>query len=203
MTSNSLAYLKYERLGGAMSSNASQLQNWSGAPTEEVRGVRNWMPAEERTGGQPVGAEELLDRLKVPGGLTLVGLVLLGLGSLFLLPSIAYIAAGRATDGTVIKVKSRPGKHGMMYSPIVSYTVRGESFTLESSQSTSWNTYRAGDTIPVLYIPTDPEDATIGGFQHLYLIPTIFGLPGLLMTVVGVGAAGIVVRGSGWRILPA
>ncbi len=162
------------------------------------------MPAEGCTGCQrPVGAEELLDRLKIPGGLTFVGLVLLGLGSLFLLPNMTYILAGRATDGTVIKVTSRPGKHGIMYSPIVEYTVRGESFTIKSNQSTSWKMYQAGDTIPVLYMPDDPEDAALGGFQHLYLVPTILGLPGLLMIVVGVGAGGIVVCGSGWRILPA
>jgi hypothetical protein len=43
----------------------------------------------------------------------------------------------------------------------------------------------------------------IGGFQQLYLMPCVFGIPGLLLLGVAAGLANYVLRQAGWRIMPA
>jgi len=66
-----------------------------------------------------------------------------------------------------------------------------------------WNTYRVGDAVSVLYFPADPEQATIGGFQQLYLLPSFFGFPALSTDSGGLVLGSYAVRKAGWRILPA
>ena len=185
-----------------MSSNANSLDNWSGELTQAGPG-RSWIPSDDCTAQQPLPPDELMHRLGWPGALALIGLALLGLGSLFLLPSVAYIASGQPTEGIIVKVASRPGPKGTMYTPVVAYIVDSEEYIVSSSTSSSWNSYHVGEAVPVLYFADDPEQAVIGDFQQLYLLPCVFGVPGLVLTIVGLGCGIVVVRRAGWRMLPA
>jgi hypothetical protein len=115
---------------------------------------------------------------------------------------MAYIAVGETTEGVVVKVSSRPGPKGTMYTPVVAYAVDGEDYLVSSSTSTTWNTYRVGKAVPVLYLADDPEQSVIGDFQQLYLLPCILGVPGLALTLVGLASGIVVVRRAGWRLLP-
>jgi hypothetical protein len=151
---------------------------------------------------QPLPPDELMHRLGWPGALAVLGLALVGLGGLFLLPSVPYISAGQPTEGIVVKIAKRPGPKGTMYTPVVGYLVDSEEYIVSSSTSSSWNAYHVGEVVPVLYFADDPEQAVIGDFQQLYLWPCIFGVPGLVLTIVGLGCGIVVVRKSGWRLLP-
>jgi hypothetical protein len=151
---------------------------------------------------QPLPPDELMHRLGWPGALAVLGLALAGLGGLFLLPSVAHIVSGLLTEGIVVKIAKRPSPKGTMYAPVVAYIVDSEEYIVSSSASTSWNGYYVGEAVPVLYFADDPEQAVIGDFQQLYLWPCIFGVPGLVLTIVGLGCGIIVVRRAGWRLLP-
>jgi hypothetical protein len=185
-----------------MPSKADSLHNWSDELTQAGT-ARSWLPMDDCMAQQPLPPDELMHRLGLPGALALFGLALLGLGGLFLLPSVAYIAAGQTTEGIVVKIAKRPSSRGTMYAPVVGYIVHSEEYLVSSSASSSWNTYRVGDAVPVLYFANDPEQAAIGDFQQLYLFPCIFGVPGLALTIGGLGFGFYVVRKAGWRILPA
>jgi len=185
-----------------MPSKANLLDNWSDELTQAGTG-RSWIPSDDCTAQQPLPPDELMHRLGWPGALGFLGLALLGLGGLFLLPRVPYIASGQTTEGIVVKVASRRGPKGTMYSPVVVYAVDSEDYLVSSRGWTSWNTYRVGDAVPVLYFPDDPEQAAIGDFQQLYLLPCVFGVPGLVLTIVGLGCGIFVVRRAGWRMLPA
>jgi hypothetical protein len=43
--------------------------------------------------------------------------------------------------------------------------------------------YSAGDRVTIRYFLDDPE-AAISGFSDLWLIPTLFGVPGLLLRLI-------------------
>ena len=161
------------------------------------------MPLDDGADRRPLPPDELMHRLGWPGALAILGLALLGLGGLFLLPSVSYITSGQTTEGIVVKIASRPGPKGTMYTPVVAYIVDEQEYIVSSSTSSSWNAYRVGMSVPVLYFSDDPEQAAIGDFQQLYLFPCIFGAPGLVLTIVGLGCGIVVVRKAGWRLLPA
>jgi hypothetical protein len=161
------------------------------------------MPLDDGTAQRPLPPDELMHRLGWPGAVGFLGLALLGLGGLFLLPSVAYIVSGQPTEGIVVKIAKRPSPKGTMYTPVVAYIVDSEEYIVSSSTSSSWNAYRVGEVVPVLYFADDPEQAVIGDFQQLYLLPCVFGVPGLVLAVVGLGCGIVVVRRAGWRLLPA
>jgi hypothetical protein len=185
-----------------MPSNTNSLDNWSNELTQTGSG-RSWIPLGDCADQQPLPPDELMHRLGWPGALAVLGLALVGLGGLFLLPSVAHIAAGQPTEGIVVKITKRPGPKGTMYTPVVAYIVDSEDYIVSSSTSSSWNSYRVGEVVPVLYFADDPEQAVIGDFQQLYLLPCVFGVPGLVLAIVGLGCGIVVVRRAGWRILPA
>src|SRR5688572_1437313 len=163
-----------------MPSNANAVHNWSGELTQAGSG-RSWIPLDDCADRQPVPPDELMHRLGWPGALAVLGLALLGLGGLFLLPSVTHIAAGQTTEGIVVKIAKRPSRRGTMYTPVVAYIVDREEYIVSTSISSSWNGYRLGQAVPVLYLADDPEQAVIGDFQQLYLMPCVFGFPGFVL----------------------
>src|SRR5687768_16888632 len=103
-----------------MPSNANSLQNWPDELTQ-AGPERSWIPLDDGMAQQPLPPDELMHRLGWPGAVGFLGLALLGLGGLFLLPSVAYIVSGQPTEGIVVKIAKRPSPKGTMYTPVVAY----------------------------------------------------------------------------------
>jgi Protein of unknown function (DUF3592) len=119
-----------------------------------------------------------------------IGLAML-VGALFFWNSTrSFVAHAQTTQGKVVELIEVRDKDGgsSTWKPRVTYRApTGQQITFESSFSTNPAPYSVGETVDVLYLPSDPAEARIRGYQSLWLGPTILGGLGLVFTAIGGG----------------
>jgi hypothetical protein len=95
--------------------------------------------------------------------------------------------AARAT-GTVTELREHTDKEhdSTSYAPTFSFRdAAGVEHTVVSTLYSSPPQHRIGETVPVLYRPTDPQSARVDGYWYLWGLPTITGLLGGFYLPVG------------------
>lgn len=137
---------------------------------------------------------------KVGGKITGVILSVLGLafaaGSLyFAQQSLDLFQDGITAQGSVARVESHSGTCGSgsskhpctKYRRLVSFTdSAGEDHEfLDKNTSNSSSAYRVGQRVEVLYMPDDPQNATINTFFSLWGVPIILGIFAAAFGLVG------------------
>ncbi len=123
----------------------------------------------------------------------LVGVVMLGVGVVWAVFTMNFLAAAERTEGTVVALDGRMSSgSGRVWYPTVEYTVDGRVYSFDSRVGSSPPAFDEGDTVRVAYEPTDPSDAQIVTFWSTYLGPTLFGAFGTVFASIG---AAVFVKG--------
>ena len=124
-------------------------------------------------------------------------LVFLGLGVLMLLGAAllwnntrSFIARAQEATGTVVELREVRDNDGgsSTWKPVVRFTAgSGRDITFAASFSSNPASYDVGESVTVLYLPSEPDQARIRGFGSLWLGATIVGGIGLVFALVGAG----------------
>jgi hypothetical protein len=99
-----------------------------------------------------------------------------------------FVGTAERTTGTIIEMREQRDKEngGTLYAPTFSF--RDASGVQHIVASNVWSAppqHRVGDTVAVLYQPTDPQGARMNGYWHLWGLPTITGLLGGIYLPIG------------------
>ncbi len=119
-----------------------------------------------------------------------IGVVMLVGAILFWNGTRNFVARAQTTQGEVvelIEVRDKDGGSSTWKPRVVFQTPAGRKITFDASFSSNPAPYSVGQTVDVLYLPTDPSKAKIRGFQSLWLGPIIVGGLGLVFTAIGGG----------------
>lgn len=92
---------------------------------------------------------------------------------------------GSETPGVVVRYQRRRPNERFWVS-IIRYEVAGRTFEIAGpGVGRGTRPYQEGDTVTVLYRPSDPADAIVKGFQAQLLAPLFCLVFGLLAAVLG------------------
>jgi hypothetical protein len=131
--------------------------------------------------------------------LTAIGLVTL-LGSLAVCAHTAsFVSRAARAQGTVTalvrqETTSSPNTNGSYatgatitysYQAVVRFPHGGQRIEFYDSVATSPPAYHVGETVNVLYLESDPDDARIESFTSLWLAPMFFGGIGTILLALG------------------
>src|SRR5689334_477771 len=117
-----------------------------------------------------------------------VGLVLLAITAFLVLDTRSFIATSTETSGTVIDLVPVRSDNGVTYRPVVRFRDKqGQTIEFSSSSSSNPPGYSRGETITVLYRPSNAQDARINGYFSLWGGATIVGGLGTVFALVGGG----------------
>lgn len=135
--------------------------------------------------------------MRTPGKFLDLGCVVLG--ALFMLlmlsagfrgltSSLLLVRQGISTTGTITS-RSQQSRYSITYD-VLFETSNGNEIDLSTTTS-SWSTYFVGDTVPVLYNPSNPHAAKIATFFNIWATPAALLLVG---GIIGFFSLGTIVR---------
>ncbi len=110
----------------------------------------------------------------------IIMLVCLGIVGYFFYTSWNLQRNGVTTTGVVVSLEPHSDEDGETYSPVVSFTAQGKSYTFESSTSSDPPAYRVGEEVSLRYDPANPQRADIDSFV------TSPWLYGIVLAVLGI-----------------
>lgn len=120
------------------------------------------------------------------GGMLILGVVPLAFALCLINRQKAFLTRARFARGNVIKTVRRAGENGWLYRPVIEFkTEAGRAVTFADCLETSWIRYRLGVMVPVVYEPSQPNEARIHSFASLWLPSLITGILGLLFISAG------------------
>ena len=98
-----------------------------------------------------------------------------------------FVHTAAHTDGKIIRMLVQKDKDdGTVYYPVFSFhDAQGVEHTIHSSSGSFPPTYEVGDTVPVLYISTDPTNAKIDALFSVWGISLITGIIGCIELPAG------------------
>jgi hypothetical protein len=123
---------------------------------------------------------------------------LIGLGSVTyagqtLSSTHSFVAHAVRTQGTVVGFRTNYAhKTGRTYVPIVQFVHGPVLIEFSGSFASNPPSYHVGETVPVLYLESDPYDARIDSFLSLWGGALIIGGLGSIFLLVG---GGLLVKG--------
>ncbi len=121
-------------------------------------------------------------------------------GALFAVQNTrSFVGEAVSAQGTVVDlVQSRSSSDSgdrYTYAPVVRFdTAQGETVTFTSSVASSPPSYRVGETVDLLYSPTEPKRARIRDWFSLWGVATILGSLGTVFSAVSIGLTVIGIR---------
>lgn len=119
-----------------------------------------------------------------------VAVILLVAAGVLTAGSVSFRSTAVSVEGTIVDVEEGRdcdnGRCQMVYSPVVEFaTDDGRSITFVPNYSSS-NEPQVGNTVTVLYPPSDPQGAKIDNFLDFWLAPAITGGLGVIFAGVGI-----------------
>lgn len=100
----------------------------------------------------------------------------------------AFVASAVTAEGTVVDLQPSRSSDSVTYKPVVRYkTATGEQIEFVSSTGSNPPGYRKGEKVEVLYLPSEPGNASINTFFSLWLGHLIVGGVGGVFFMVGGG----------------
>ena len=126
-------------------------------------------------------------------GVPLIGTIFLIIGLCFLTTGVVlglmtsnFVDHSLQTKATVVSLQTIKNKDGETFAPIFKFLdMGGREHTITSHSSSSPAGFSVGETVQILYSPSDPEDARIDTLWQLWGIPLIFGPLGGVFALVG------------------
>lgn len=123
-----------------------------------------------------------------------IGLVAIAIAVWLAHDSIRLEREGLSTDARVLRVTHERGSkdNEMRHTAFVEYKVGGQARTLQRSWSSgsgsfwTWPNYHQGERLRVVYLPGDPDTASIDSWAELFVAPIFLTLFGVVFGVVGV-----------------
>ena len=118
--------------------------------------------------------------------LATVGVGLL-LGAAFWYQSVrSFVASASVAEGTVVDlVRSR---NSNSYAPVVHFaTEDGQQIEFTSTNASRPPSYAQGDHVVVLYLPSEPQEASIKSFLSLWVGPLVLAVGGGVLFLIGGG----------------
>lgn len=70
-----------------------------------------------------------------------------------------------------------------MYSPVIEFDVKGQTYSFEGDNASYPSDYAVGEEVSVLYHPNDPDSAQINKWTERWLFPMII-IPAMLVTAL-------------------
>ena len=97
-----------------------------------------------------------------------------------------FVRSASRADGRIIQMLERGGEHGKLHAPVFTFRdASGTEHTVHSDSASDPPEYQAGDTVHILYSPTNPQNAKIDRFSSLWGLPLVTGLLAAFYTPVG------------------
>jgi hypothetical protein len=140
----------------------------------------------------------------------LVGMGMLALAGFFTVGTLRFLDPSVRVQGTITALLPVPrssndqnsGNTQITYAPQFSFAdASGKTVTVTSRNSSNPPEFEVGESVFILYVPGDPEEARIDSFWQLWALPVILGSVGTsFLCVVLVMALGL--RARSRRSLP-
>ncbi len=114
--------------------------------------------------------------------------VIIFIVALFVFKSeLNLVRNGTETTGVVIELSiSKSSDNGSIYHPIIKFnTENNREIIFRSPEGSSHSRYHIGENISIIYLPNDPQKATINNFLGLYGAGTILSVFGFLFASAG------------------
>ena len=124
-----------------------------------------------------------------------IGLIFLGVGGLMALIALIFFFRTRRflesavpAQGVVTAlVESSGSEGGIVYKPVVQFTTAdGQTAGFTGNVGSNPPRYSVGQTVKVLYSPTNPADARIPGFFGMWFVPVFLGIFGATFLAIGI-----------------
>ena len=155
--------------------------------TEETKDQIQW--ADPKRVVAAIDVYKKTNRFAVPV-LLVVALGLLFGGYHFYEKTDRFLQSADRAAGMVIDLKTHDSTDGDTYSAVVEYRdQRGGNSTFVDSLSSSPPSYHTGQTVNVLYNPTDPREVQIDRGVANYWLSALFGGMGSLFLLMGLHSA--------------
>lgn len=88
-------------------------------------------------------------------------------------------------EGTVIDHDTyKDGNGTIQYTPIVSYTVKGEQYSCKGTMYSSPPEYQIGDVLPVFVNPAEPHSAFINTYSERWFVITFLGVGSIMLIIL-------------------
>ncbi len=101
--------------------------------------------------------------------------------------SVPGVVVDHVVEQNAISLMSAAEPTGLLYYPVVAYDApSGESHTLTGRSGRTRKVYEAGDSLPVLVSPDDPQDARIDSTFGVWGSSIILGALGALFLLLSV-----------------
>ncbi len=122
----------------------------------------------------------------------IAGLIFFAASIIWGVRTLYTVTTAQRAEGVVFAVKENAGtynkgrKTSSTYHPVVRYsTSDGKEIEFTSRLGSGFTLRTNGELVTVLYDPARPEAAEIDSFLTLWLAPLIFGMFGILLSIVG------------------
>ena len=106
----------------------------------------------------------------------------------------AFLAHATRTQGTVVALQPRHSKmtstnthDSVTFVPLVRFSHAGQVSDFTGTTSSNPPRYHIGETVPVLYVETDPFGARIDSFFSVWGAAMILGILGAVFLLIGGG----------------
>jgi hypothetical protein len=124
--------------------------------------------------------------LIVPGIFWLIGLGTIVFGGYIAFQNRLLLSEGQTTSGVVIDFHlGNNDNNNTVYTPIFQYTVAGQSYQMRGDGSTDPARFSVGDSVELIYLPSDPEVVRRNSVFDLYGSPALLFIFGGVFTLSG------------------
>lgn len=126
-----------------------------------------------------------------PAILLILGLALVVLTVIVERHQERVFAGALHATGTVVAMLPKHGTGGSVtYAPVVRYrTSNGTTVDFTSAVSSNPPSYKAGDVVPIVYPPLNPQQAEVDSWSSRWLLPVLCG--GLAIGFIVLGTLGL------------
>jgi len=89
---------------------------------------------------------------------------------------------GETTTGKVVRLEESNSSDGSccVYSPVIEFDVNGQTYSFEGDNASYPPAYDVGETVNVIYHPSEPDTAQINKWTERWLFPLII-IPAMLL----------------------
>ncbi|MCH4254718.1 MAG: DUF3592 domain-containing protein [Proteus vulgaris] len=117
----------------------------------------------------------------------IIGVVIFVVALFVIKSELHLVRNGIETTGVVIELSiNKSSNDRSIYHPIIQFTTKdNREIIFRSLEGSNPSRFHLGENISIIYLPDDPQKATINNFLGLYGAGTILGVFGLIFATIG------------------